>query len=680
MSLRLKRLASEHKQLTAGYKSHPQICVRPETADPPERYEVDFRVKGLELLPNGELVSRTEHTIEIVLPADYPRRPPMCKMKTSVFHPNIDVWTICTSDHWAAQETLVDLVVRIGQMIAYQSYNTKSPLNADAARWCDENEPRLPVDSTDLHPLRTVTPSELLHRICDDARLHFDAMSRAHTIVEARKRLDAAVAALSKEVDIDQRDDACVSLANERDKLVQKAEMLSASLVTLQLLDQHNDARRRWGEEAGRYRRAAADADGLTNQVLDLPSPPWVNEGTLETAYLEGIRSSVSRVKDEFERAINRMKDRPPSMSEELDGIDTIGLTAELRSLADQIRNGRRADTPALSPSLMEASGRCQALSSAAEFLEFLTHAYKQYRDYTEQKRSLLALVNDLADDRDKVVLSRNGHSMELSVGDECPFGTFGTLRCRLRSHGLLELTDADGRRLVELNGDGPKVIHGVSPPLTVHAKGVSSTRVFREAEVAIRDSHSKYAPPTRTPQGANLPTWWRSWTVPVSPSSIEAIVEVATGLREQAKRRFETGRIRTMSLDLRFLLRQNADITSQLYSHQGELDSLCQQLDAITAKGKKTRDGRLLLTQERLMQYESVYQRVAVLRKYVAELSQRLDRHCSVIDEAGRDLQAFLRRVPESVMTTSLRSELQEVALHVRTVLEDWRGRGERQ
>jgi predicted Zn finger-like uncharacterized protein len=35
-------------------------------------------------------------------------------------------------------------------MLAYQSYNVKSPLNGEAARWVEQNEDRLPLDNVSL--------------------------------------------------------------------------------------------------------------------------------------------------------------------------------------------------------------------------------------------------------------------------------------------------------------------------------------------------------------------------------------------------------------------------------------------------------------------------------------------------------------------------------------------------
>src|SRR6201986_4265521 len=73
-------------------------------------------------------------------------------MLTPVFHPNFDDISVCIGDFWAASESLDDLIVRIGPMISYQEYNTKSPLNGLAAKWAAQNSHLLPVDSRAIAP------------------------------------------------------------------------------------------------------------------------------------------------------------------------------------------------------------------------------------------------------------------------------------------------------------------------------------------------------------------------------------------------------------------------------------------------------------------------------------------------------------------------------------------------
>ncbi len=71
-------------------------------------------------------------------------------MTTPVFHPNIDPQKICIGDHWSAGQSLAQMVVHIGEMICYQSYNLKSPLNAKAAAWAELHLSSLPWQKADL--------------------------------------------------------------------------------------------------------------------------------------------------------------------------------------------------------------------------------------------------------------------------------------------------------------------------------------------------------------------------------------------------------------------------------------------------------------------------------------------------------------------------------------------------
>jgi hypothetical protein len=92
------------------------------------------------------------HHLEVNLSLGYPRRAPQCRMLTPVFHPNFDEATVCIGDFWAASEGLDDLIIRIGRMIAYQEYNTKSPLNGLAAKWSEQHAHLFPVDGRDIAP------------------------------------------------------------------------------------------------------------------------------------------------------------------------------------------------------------------------------------------------------------------------------------------------------------------------------------------------------------------------------------------------------------------------------------------------------------------------------------------------------------------------------------------------
>jgi ubiquitin-protein ligase len=149
MHPRLRRLAADHRQMTAAFTNHPYIQLVAAEGNPPEKYTVELRVLGLVPVGDDSFQKAPKHRAEIFLPMDYPRRQPLCRMTTPVFHPNIDPQKICIGDHWSAGQSLIQLVVRIAEMISYQSYNVKSPLNARAAAWAEQNMDQLPLEEKD---------------------------------------------------------------------------------------------------------------------------------------------------------------------------------------------------------------------------------------------------------------------------------------------------------------------------------------------------------------------------------------------------------------------------------------------------------------------------------------------------------------------------------------------------
>ncbi len=170
MSVRLRRLTNDNEELRQYAVDQDRVLIRNTTGEPPERYQIEYRLKGLEM-KGGEVVERSSYLVEIVLPLEYPTMEPKCRMLTPVFHPNISPQVICHTDHWAAGESLVDVVVRIGEMISYQNYNIKSPRNGEAARWAESNMSRFPIDPVGLSWVRPQTEG--------GTPQHSDEMTRA---------------------------------------------------------------------------------------------------------------------------------------------------------------------------------------------------------------------------------------------------------------------------------------------------------------------------------------------------------------------------------------------------------------------------------------------------------------------------------------------------------------------
>jgi ubiquitin-protein ligase len=150
MQARLRRLQADYDQIQRALSNHPYIQLVNTEGIPPEKYTFLFNVQGLAPAGNDTGTPISQHQAEVFLPLDYPRRPPFCRMITPVFHPNIDPQKICIGDHWSAGQSLAQMVVHIAEMIAYQSYNLKSPLNAKAAVWAEQNIASLPLDRADL--------------------------------------------------------------------------------------------------------------------------------------------------------------------------------------------------------------------------------------------------------------------------------------------------------------------------------------------------------------------------------------------------------------------------------------------------------------------------------------------------------------------------------------------------
>ena len=146
MHARLRRLNADYEFVQQAFANHPFIrLVKTEG-----KYTFAFQVAGLTPTSEDAFLPCALHQAEVFLPLDYPRRPPFCRMTTPVFHPNIDPQKICIGDHWSAGRSLAQMIVHIGEMICYQSYNLKSPLNARAAEWAGKNLDSLPLQKADL--------------------------------------------------------------------------------------------------------------------------------------------------------------------------------------------------------------------------------------------------------------------------------------------------------------------------------------------------------------------------------------------------------------------------------------------------------------------------------------------------------------------------------------------------
>lgn len=190
-TVRLRRLKADFEKLQNYVQLHPRVKMIQFDGDPPERYQIEYRIRSLRQI-GSDLKEAKSHMVEIVLPRNYPRTPPQCRMLSPVFHPNIAPHAICVGDHWSAGESLQSIVIRIGEMLAYQSYNVKSPLNGDAARWVEQNAEDLPLDDVSLLVEESDSPSTYNRYSADDSP--FEEVGSAYVVSEKPARQQSAPA------------------------------------------------------------------------------------------------------------------------------------------------------------------------------------------------------------------------------------------------------------------------------------------------------------------------------------------------------------------------------------------------------------------------------------------------------------------------------------------------------
>jgi ubiquitin-protein ligase len=147
---RSERLLIEYDRIFKCFRTHPYISVKEVFGTPPEKYHFLYRVDGL-VHTGKSIESKTDHVIEITLPANYPDKEPVCKALTPIFHPNISPEAIDIKQLLTPGIFLADLVVRIGELIVFQRYFIDDPLNVGASQWAARNKSILPISSVNLN-------------------------------------------------------------------------------------------------------------------------------------------------------------------------------------------------------------------------------------------------------------------------------------------------------------------------------------------------------------------------------------------------------------------------------------------------------------------------------------------------------------------------------------------------
>ncbi len=171
---RVRRLKADGDALKI-LKENSTIVDYQAFGDPPERYLVTFKGKGLLRKSEADAVEVAEvHRVEIRLGIDYPRSRPDLQWLTSIYHPNISaVGAVCLggySTNWVPSLGLAELCEMLWDMVRYANYDPKSAYNYAAGRWSEtQTQFDFPLDPRNLRDRMTKTIGDNVIRFSGDS-------------------------------------------------------------------------------------------------------------------------------------------------------------------------------------------------------------------------------------------------------------------------------------------------------------------------------------------------------------------------------------------------------------------------------------------------------------------------------------------------------------------------------
>jgi ubiquitin-protein ligase len=153
-----ERLHQEYEWLKELTAKSDLIEVEPTEGNPPAKYRVTLKCKGMMLHPTtGKPTLTANHVMEIYLPAGipgYPNEAPYVLCLTPHFHPNIspenNMVCIGIERDWESSLDIAWLVTHLADMITYRVYSFEKPYNQKAVKWAKANQAKLPLDGRPL--------------------------------------------------------------------------------------------------------------------------------------------------------------------------------------------------------------------------------------------------------------------------------------------------------------------------------------------------------------------------------------------------------------------------------------------------------------------------------------------------------------------------------------------------
>ena len=181
-----------HSDLKAMKEMREQSSIVDFTShgDPPERYLITFRGKGLVRKSESDPVDVAEvHRVEIRLGIDYPRSRPDLQWLTSIYHPNISgVGAVCLggySTNWVPSLQLAELCEMLWDMIRYANYDPKSAYNYASARWSE-------TQTSHIFPLDKRFLRDKIRKIQGDNIIRFKTPQKSKSKSKDKKEKEPA--------------------------------------------------------------------------------------------------------------------------------------------------------------------------------------------------------------------------------------------------------------------------------------------------------------------------------------------------------------------------------------------------------------------------------------------------------------------------------------------------------
>ncbi|MDB5329475.1 MAG: hypothetical protein JWP03_626 [Phycisphaerales bacterium] len=473
----LIRLENEWRRAQRSFAYHPYIGITPLRGDPPYEYQVDFRVRSLVLNEAGELQSVDTVAMHVWLPPGFPNQPPVARPMAGVFHPNVAWEGVYLTNPWQPTWTLPDFLARIGELLAFRTYDPDSVVNATAMDWVVENSGALPLDAqADFSPAAGGEPLgrimrfgpatvDQIRRALDDMRFALVAENDdAPTGAEVEDFSRKTRAALSLFLD----GDVPESLREQASEFDDWCQELPDSVPAWEYLRQQRAAARSAEETVAGLRDAAkpllaqlAKLDALVTLPPDVTASAAVRAIPAMPA-LEPLQLALPNLARDYEDRVNALRGYLEAMRAQMPQVNvapdrSLGrrIAAQTESVAQTVASARSSGEAALAgfePLLRRAKAEAGALEQIV--------GWREYTDMFIKARAL---------ERQAAELGSAGVHAYFIENDSGKFGPFqfeepldlGGTRVAVRNNqrGAIDVIDAVGNDLLGRSTDGAVTI-----------------------------------------------------------------------------------------------------------------------------------------------------------------------------------------------------------------------------